>query len=111
MFKGILIFIIAQVLAWFNLNLQFMSDWWKERPILTILVFSFPIGVMFLYGTKWIVEDAGYYWASRIIGFSIATIVYSSLTWLLLGESFLETKTLICLILSVIIICIQVFWR
>lgn len=111
MIKGILIFILGQTLAWFNLNLQFMSDWWKERPVFTILVFSFPIGVMFLYGTKWVVEDAGYYWASRIIGFSIGTVVYSVLTWLLLGESFLETKTLICLVLSVIIICIQVFWR
>ena len=61
MIKGILIFILGQTLAWFNLNLQFMNDWWRERPVFTILVFSFPIGVMFLYGTKWVVEDAGYY--------------------------------------------------
>jgi len=111
MFKGILIFILGQTFAWFSINLQFMSEWWKERPVFTALVFSFPVGLMFLYGTKWIVQDAGYYWASRIIGFSISTIIYSILTWFFLGESFLETKTLICLVLSIIIVCIQVFWR
>lgn len=111
MFKGVLIFILGNILAWFSLHLQFLSEWWKDNPLFTVFVFSVPIGYLFLIGTRIIVESAGYFWASRIIGFSISTIVYSVLTWIVLKESFLEPKTLICLFLSIIILCIQVFWK
>ena len=98
MLKGILIFILGNILAWFSLHLQFLSEWWRENPLFTVILFSMPIGFLFLTGT-------------RIIGFSISTIIYSVLTWIVLKESFLEPKTLICLFLSIIILCIQVFWK
>jgi|TARA_R110001583_G_scaffold31790_3_gene108506 hypothetical protein len=111
MLKGILIFILGNILAWFSLHLQFLSEWWRENPLFTVILFSMPIGFLFLTGTRILVESAGYFWASRIIGFSISTIIYSVLTWIVLKESFLEPKTLICLFLSIIILCIQVFWK
>jgi hypothetical protein len=37
-------------------------------------------------------------------------ISFSLLTYLITGEA-LNTKTLICLALSFIIICVQIFWK
>ena len=111
MAKGIILFIVANIAAWFNLHLQFLSKWWADRPVFTILVFSFPIGYAFLIGTKYIVEDVGYYWASRLIGFSISTVIYAIFTWIILKESIFEPKTLVSLGLCCIIVAIQVLWE
>jgi hypothetical protein len=111
MYKGILIYILANSIGWFNLHLQFLSKWWADRPILTVFLFSFPIGYLFIIGTRYIVDGAGYYWASKLVGFSVSTIVYAFFTWLILKESFLEPKTLTCLSLCCVVIAIQIIWK
>tara|TARA_R110000824_G_scaffold197409_20_gene380926 strand:+ start:794 stop:1132 length:339 start_codon:yes stop_codon:yes gene_type:complete len=111
MTKGIILFILANILGWFNIHLQFMHKWWAERPVTTILIFSFPVGYLFLMGTKYIVGSTGVYWSSRLIGFSIATTIYAILTWVILKESFFEIKTLTCLSLCCVVLIIQVFWK
>jgi len=108
---GTLLFAVGNILAWFQFNSQFVWDWWKDRPILSNLIFAIPMGLCFWYAVKYIVEDAGLLWTSKLIGFGVSNVIFAILTYSFLKESILVPKTLICLLLSVIIIGIQIAWK
>ena len=66
---------------------------------------------MFIIGTRYIAEHYdGEVWPGRFIGFSIGMLVYAVFTYYFLGEG-MNLKTTICLMLSVCIILIQIFWK
>jgi len=111
MSKGIFLFIIANILTWLTMNLQFMSKWWADRPIVNIITFSVPIGLLFLYATKYVVEASQSYWAPKMTSFAISIIIYSLLTWIILKEGIFEPKTFVCIILSIMIMLIQLLWK
>ena len=52
----------------------------------------------------------GQMWPSRLIGFGIGVIVFTIMAQLLFGEP-LTSKTIACLILSLGIILVQLFWK
>jgi hypothetical protein len=52
----------------------------------------------------------GMVWPSRLIGFGIGIILFSALTWILLGEK-IEMKSAICVVLAFCILLIQLFWK
>ncbi len=52
----------------------------------------------------------GLIWPSRIIGFGIGVIVFTIMAQILFGEP-LTSKTIACLILSLGIILVQLFWK
>jgi len=108
---GSLFFIIGNILAWFQFNSQFVWEWWKDKPILPNVIFAIPMGLCFWYAVKYIVEDTGLLWTSKLVGFGVSNVIFAILTYALLKESILVPKTLICLFLSVIIIGIQVTWK
>ena len=108
---GIMLFTVGNILAWFQFNSQFVWDWWKDRPFLSNVIFAIPMGLCFWYAIKYIVEDTGLLWTSKLIGFGVSNVIFAALTYLLLKESILVPKTLICLLLSVIIIGIQITWK
>ena len=110
-FIAIILFIIANILTWFQVNSQFLWTWWKEHPIITILIYSIPTSFSFFYAWKLGVEAmSGELWPVRMIGFGISTIMFTILTYGFMKEG-LSTKTLICLALSLAIILIQIFWK
>jgi hypothetical protein len=106
-----LFYFIANIFAWFSINLQFMNDWWKGKEILSAALFSFPVMFLYILATKEIVRETGLLWSSKLIGFGVSNVVFAFFTWTLMKEGFFNLKTLICLLLSVVIICIQVLWR
>jgi len=108
---GSLFFIIGNILAWFQFNSQFVWEWWKDKPILPNVIFAIPMGLCFWYAVKYIVEDTGLLWTSKLVGFGVSNVIFAILTYALLKESILVPKTLICLFLSVVIIGIQVTWK
>ena len=108
---GSLFFVVGNILAWFQFNSQFVWDCWKDRPILSNFIFAIPMGLCFWYAVKYIVEDTGQLWTSKLIGFGVGNIVFAIFTYIFLKESMFAPKTLICLFLSAIIISVQVFWK
>jgi len=52
----------------------------------------------------------GEVWPSRLIGFGIGIILFSGLTWSILGEA-LTWKSITCVILAFVILLIQIFWE
>jgi len=96
--------LIGHVLAWFHMQGQFKYEW--AKGIWWVIIGGIPISICFFYGTRWYYEYFNNYWYVRPIGFGMATIVFTILTWLVLHE-LPDTRTLITLFLSVVIIIIQ----
>jgi hypothetical protein len=91
------------------MNVQFMNTWAKNNTWALALC-SVPIGYCFIRGVGFIFEHYGEIWPGRVIGFCIGNTIFAILTYLFMNEG-LNTKTLICLGLSVVIILIQVLWK
>lgn len=107
---GIGLYTISQILVWFQANGQFLWPFFKKNTWLIALLGS-GVGYMFILGTRYIAEHySGEVWPGRFIGFSIGMLVYAVFTYYFLGEG-MNLKTTICLMLSVCIILIQLFWK
>ena len=108
---GCMLFAIGQTLGWFQLNAQFVWDWWKDKAVLSNLIFAIPTGLCLWMGVKNIVESTGELWASKLLGFGVSNFVFAIMTYLMLKESILTAKTLTCLTLAGVIIAIQILWK
>ena len=111
MATGILFFTIGNVLAWFQYNSQFVWPWWRDKPVITNLIFAIPMGLCFWYAVKQVVDTTGLLWTSKLVGFGVSNVFFAILTYFFMKESMLTPKTMICLVLSMAIIGIQIFWK
>jgi hypothetical protein len=103
-------FIVSQIIIWFQSHLQFISNWSKDNPLL-IAVPGVLVSYFSIFATKHLAEAFdGMVWPSRLIGFGIGIILFSILTWILLGEK-IEMKSAICVVLAFCILLIQLFWK
>ena len=109
MYRGIALFLLGQILGWFQLNLQYISKWWSDKPLLSAILMGIPTSIAFWYAWKYTSDATGSVWSSRFIGSSTGMLVFPILTWYLLGESMFTVKTLVCLTLAVVIILIQLY--
>jgi hypothetical protein len=108
---GFLFFLAAQTVAWYQLNSQFVWEFWKDRAILASLSFSIPVSLLFWYGTANIYAASQQLWTCRFLGFASGMFIFSILTWIHLGEDIFALKTILCLILASMIMVIQVFMK
>ena len=98
------LFFALILMAWFHMQAQF--KWEFAKSFWWIILGGIPISFAFYYSTRWYYEHFERYWYVRPIGFGMATIVFSFLTWMILSEV-PDTKTWVCVMLSAIIIFIQ----
>lgn len=108
---ALLLFAAGQTMGWFQLNSQFVWDWWKDKPLVAACVFSVPTGICFWYGVKICYAEMGEVWGPRFLVFSMSYVTFPLLTWYFLGESMFTAKTMICVALSFAIVAVQLFWR
>lgn len=108
---GSLAFLLAQIGAWFLNNSQFVWEWWKDKPLITILIWSLPSSYLFWWGTKLAYEGLGTAWSSRLLAFGLSYISFPYLTWIFMGESVFTSKNIISSLLAFILVGIQIFWK
>lgn len=108
---GCLLITLGHAIGWFHMNSQFIWGWWKDKPILALIIFSLPAGIFFWYGGKIAFNQIGEFWAVRFLAFALSYLVFPFLAWHFMGESFFTPKTIICVLLSFVIVLIQVLWR
>ena len=108
---GLGLFALGHIFAWFQLNSQFVWEWWEDKPLVAVGLYSIPVGLCFWYATHLIVAETSAVWSSRFVGFAASYFVFPLLTWFLLKESMFTPKTIICTLLSFLIIGVQLFWR
>ena len=101
LWMGLIMSFIGHIIAWFHMQGQFKYEWAKSWW--WVIFGGIPISFCFFYGTKWYYEYFQNYWYVRPIGFGMGTLVFGVMTWLILNEV-PDTRTIICLFLSVIII-------
>lgn len=110
LFLGILYGTIGQILVFFqiqgSLKYQVLQDYkWL------VLLSGVPITWLFIESVRNIyLWSDGQLWPGRLIGFSIGIIVFTVMSIILFGEG-INLKTGLCLILSIAILSIQLFWK
>ena len=101
---ALLFSILGNIIAWFHMNAQFRWEWAKSQW--WILLVGIPISYLFYYSTRMFYEHFGQYWTVRPIGFGIATITFTVMTALVLGEV-PTPRIIISLVLACIILYIN----
>ena len=107
---GTLLFLLGQILVWYQINGQYINEWVKKNPLMISLL-VIHIRYIYIYATRHLVNAFnGELWPQRLIGFAMGMIAFAFLTWFHLEET-ITTKTAITLILSLVIVLIQILWR
>lgn len=105
---GILLGALAQAITFIQLQGQFKWPWAKQHPHLMVLM-GIPISYLFIASVRhMVVHFGGEIWPSRLIGFAIGTVMFVIMSHYVFAEPF-KLKTLICVLLAVVIVCVQLF--
>ena len=104
LWAALIISFFGHIIAWFHMQGQFKYEWAKS--IWWVILGGVPISIAFYYGTRWYYEYFQNYWYVRPIGFGMCTLIFGLLTWTILNEV-PDTRTIISMLLSVVIIVIQ----
>ena len=103
----IALFLLNNVLIWYQLNSQLVWDWAKGAKSMWIMsLLGIPISLLFWLATKWGYIGFGNLWAVRFMGFATSMLTFPIMTWLYLGEA-ITLKTLVTLLLALIIMILQ----
>lgn len=106
---GVLLICLMHISIWWATNSQLMDGFSKNASFILAVVLSLPITLLSYYATRVLYEALNEsLWSVRFIGFGVSYLVFPILTWYFLGESMFTTKTLLCILLSLLIIVIQV---
>ena len=108
--KGALLFLLGQCLVFWQVNGQFIWELAKKYPLVMSL-FGIPISFVYIYATDYLVQAFdGAVWPSRLLGFSMGILAFTTLTLIHLGEA-INLKTSVILMLAIIIVLLQVLWK
>ena len=108
--EGAALFLLGQILVWYQINGQFLSVWMKEHP-LAVSLLGIPISFVYIYATQYLVEAfGGELWPQRLIGFAMGMLAFAVLTFIHLDEA-ITVKTAVTLALAVAIVVIQIIWK
>lgn len=105
---AILLYAFAQTLAWLQINGQFVCQWCKDNPF-PLSLMGIPISYMFIVATNLtFVALSGQAWPGRLLTFAVGIVIFTTLTYAVLGEA-VTWKTAVSLFLTLVIIILQVF--
>ena len=101
------IFILNNILIWYQLNSQLVWDWAKGTKSMWIMsILGIPISLLFWLATKWGYIGFGNLWAVRFMGFATSMLVFPIMTYWYLGEP-MTLKVWITIFLALIIMILQ----
>jgi len=108
---AILLNILSYALTWFQLNGQFIWQWFAKHPFILAFGLGGFISYIAIHVNKIYTEYFnGEIWPSRFLTFSISMLVFAFLTYIIKGEG-INLKTLTSLCLAFTIIIIQFLWK
>jgi|TARA_R110000824_G_scaffold338634_2_gene525174 hypothetical protein len=107
LFLTILFMLLGHLGAWFAYNGQYAWEGWKRNPVLTAVILGPLITTMFWWASYHGYAATSSAWTVRFLGFATSYFVFPIMTYVILNESFMTPKTLVCIALSFLIILIQ----
>ena len=103
----IVLFIINNILIWYQLNSQLVWKWAESTKSMWLMsLMGIPISLLFWWCTKWGYLGFGNLWSVRFLGFATSMITFPIMTYFYLGEA-LTIKTFVTILLAVIIMLLQ----
>ena len=110
LFYGILWGLLGQIGSFMQFQGAIKYNW-NQKYFWPILLMSLPVGYFYMKSVeRFVAAFNGEIWPSRLIGFGLGITIFTTLSSFLFKEPF-TLKTLTCLVLGVIIIAIQIFWK
>ena len=107
MLYTIFLFVIANIIIWYQLNSQLVWDWAKgSKSMWTMSLFGIPISLLFWLATKWGYMGFGNLWSVRWLTFGSSMLVFPIMTYFYLGEP-MTLKVILTIILAIIIMLLQ----
>ena len=101
------IFLLNNILIWYQLNSQLVWEWAKGTKSMWLMsLLGIPISLLFWWATKIGYQGFGNLWSVRFIGFATSMLTFPIMTWLYLGEV-ITLKTIITILLAIIIMILQ----
>jgi hypothetical protein len=110
MFYACLLFVFGNVFGWYASNLQFVNDYWQDKPALAVFAFGLPSMFSFWFGTKFAMMAVPELWTVRFVGAALSYLAFPMMTWYYLGESMFTIKTMICVALAFSIMMVQIYF-
>jgi hypothetical protein len=108
---GLILMLGAQTITWYATNGQFIWPTFKDHPLLVSIILGTISCYMFVMSTKYCsIYFDKQVWPIRLLSFSMGIGSFSFLTWYYMNQGF-NLKSVISLLLTVCIVCIQVFWK
>ena len=104
------LFIVGQIVAWFQSNSGILSEPFKTNYVLIALVLGPIVSLLFVHATIMLYETMPL-WSIRFVTFGIGYLVFIPLTWYFLGEEVFTLKNIISFLLCCAIISIQFFMK
>ena len=102
-----IVFIVSQVLIWYQLNSQLVWKWAEGyKSMIWMSLLGIPISMLMWYCTKIGYIGFGSLWAVRFMGFATSMMVFPIMTYFYLGEP-MTLKVIATLILALIIMILQ----
>ncbi len=106
----ILLFILAQICVWLQTYGQYKWVWMSKNDWFLYLT-ALPITFMWLTATRWgMIVFNNQSWTLRFLGFSTGIIVFAICSRYILSEP-ITTKSIVSILLSILIVCIQIFCK
>lgn len=109
MLYALILITISTILVWFNQNIRYYSEWWDEHYLLNIALFAPVIGFFTYIYWGVCMEVFGSMWSARLVSYAVSTIIFSIITWYFANENPFELKTIICILLSLVILLVQMY--
>ena len=106
----LLLFLALHIAAWYGSNLQLVADDQSNMLLYSILL-GIPTSIFAFYATKIGHAEYDSLWTVRLLGFGSSYLVFPIMTYFYLHETPFNTKTVICIVLSFLIIGVQLFWK
>ena len=102
-----LIFVVNNILIWYQLNSQLVWQWAKcNTAVFISCLMGVPISYLFWYCTKIGYEGFGALWPVRFMGFATSMLTFPIMNYFYLVEV-ITMKTFITIILAIIIMLLQ----
>ena len=103
---SLIIFFVAQAIAWLQINGQFVWPWMKDHRMLVSLS-GIPISYLLMLATDLAYEGMdGKIWPGRLLAFAMGMLVFTVFTNYFLGEG-INLKAGISLVLATILLILQ----
>lgn len=109
LFYGLVLIIGVQVVSYFQTQAQSRWPFLKDYTFLMACL-SVPIGYMIIKYTEIMNDHFTTTWQGRLIGQGVGIITFALMSYLVFKEP-LTMKTFICILLSLSIILINIYWK